>query len=221
MGTTKSLLLTVFVLITCCSYALAQAYDPELFTVCPERSCYVLCPSGDISFCFCISYDGQPLLAPPEEVYLSIECPGELLLLHDSSVKASYLVTEECHSVQGCGREYCWAFQASGCCENATISLHMIGDPTPFYQIEVPIHTLDLDYDCYVTTSDSMIVVENYGSPYHCYDMNCDGVVNSLDTYPWIPMLCAPLCPTHLGHNCSHIIGTKASTWGAIKQIYK
>lgn len=219
MRNNKFTFLTALFLIACCSGASAQTYDPALFSVCPEQSCYVICPAGDISFCFCISYDGQPLLAPPSEVHLSIEC-SETFFCPEPE-KASYLVTDRCCSVEDCGREYCWAFQALGCCENATLSLHMAGDSTSFYQLEVPVHTLDLNLDFYANSYDSLIVAQNYGSPLHCYDMNCSGEVDFFDTSWWIPLLCGLLCYNHVGHNFFNVIEAKTATWSSIKQIYK
>lgn len=196
------------------SSAIYAQYDPALFSVCAEKDCYVICPSGDLCFCFCISYDGEPLMAPPSDVYLMIECATGCLYLCPAECfdKCSFLVSPDCYSVPGCGREYCWFFRAGGCCLEARITLHMKNDPNPFYEIWVPIKSTDIDCDGDVDVADESLFLAAMGTSDVCADLNCDGTVDASDM---------AIFYSHFGHNCEDWIGTEESSWGAIKSIYK
>jgi hypothetical protein len=207
--------LSVIVYTICIS---AQTYDPQLFTVCPELSCYSACPAGDFSFCFCISYDGEPLMAPPSEVFMKIECfSGDLPLCEgDSPDKPSYLVYGTCFNTPRCGRNYCWYVQGSGWCENARISLHMADDPTCFYQEDVFFRSFDVTWDGIADHHDVKVIEDSYGEYVPHLDIACDGVIDIWDI--WWSLY---ITPNHLEHSCSILIGTDESSWGAIKSIYR
>jgi hypothetical protein len=203
----------------------AQTYDPTQFTVCAERSCYTVCPAGDVSFCFCISYKGAPLMAQPADVILKIECgEGNLSPGPDESLeKGSYLVSDHCWSAAGCGREYCWQFRAGGCCPDARFTFHMADDPTPFYEFHAPLHSYDVDASGTADRSDSLLIAGELGTTSPCYDITCDGVVNH-DDLLWTKLL---LCygtaclGSHYGHSWFAPVATQQTTWGAIKAIYR
>ena len=210
--------LTVFSVIALPFDITAQSYDPQLFTVCAELYCYSACPAGDFSFCFCISYDGEPLMASPSEVFMKIECfSGDVPLCEsDSPDKPSYLVYDSCFNTKGCGRSYCWSVQGSGWCENARISLHMANDPTCFYQEDVFIRSFDVTCDGIADHRDVKVIEDSYGAYVPHLDIACDGVIDIWDT--WWSLY---ITPNHLGHSCSILIGTSESSWGAIKSLYK
>lgn len=199
--------------------SMAQVYDPDSFTVCPEQNCYRACPSGDRSFCFCISYKGEPLMASPSDVVLKIECQEFEFNVcgGESWEKSSYLVHDYCFSVQDCGREYCWAFRLWGCCRNATIKLHMIDDTESFYEIDnIVIKTFDVNGDWNADETDRQIIIDHMGmTGYPCLDMNCDGIIDDFDLW-WSDFI-----TNHLGHSCDQWIGTDNRSWGAIKSIYR
>ena len=196
----------------------AQTHDPLLFTVCPEMSCYSVCPAGDISFCFCISYDGEPLMADPADVFMKIECfSGDLPLCEsDSPDKPSFLVYDKCFNTPECGRSYCWYVQGSGWCENARISLHMADDQTCFYQEDVFIRSFDVTWDGIADHRDVKMIEDAYGEYVPRLDITCDGVIDWMDTW-WVLLI----TPNHEGHSCSVLIGTDESSWGAIKSLYE
>lgn len=70
MKQTAVFLLALLVVVILSGVAGSTEYDPALFTICVERGCSFVCPSGDVSFCFCILYDEQPLIAPITDVWL-------------------------------------------------------------------------------------------------------------------------------------------------------
>jgi hypothetical protein len=192
--------------------ALAQ-YDPLCFTVCPEQTCYVACPSGDLSFGFCISYLGEPLLVHHSQVYMKIvcyegciiECPLESL------DKCAYIWYPACVNTPGCGSGYNWAFRIGGCGTQALISLHMLNDPTPFYVANITIKTPDFDCDGKVGQKDENALNSAMGGSAPCYDLNCDGIVDNADLAIFL---------AHKNHNCDQIIGVQELSWGAIKSMY-
>ena len=189
-------------------------YDPALFTVCPEQECYFACPSGDASFCFCILYDGEPLMAPTSDVFMTIECSLGCIYLCPAECldKCSYLVTPNCYSEPGCGREYCWFFRIGGCCEEAYITLHMKNDPTPFFESWESIITPDFDCNGIVNAADDAYITARMGTNDLCADLNCDGIVNAVDY---------GIFSAHMGHSCENWIGTEDASWGEIKTIYR
>ena len=193
--------------------AAAQTWDPALFTVTPEKDCYVVCPAGDLWFCFCIKYDGEPLMAPTSDVWMSIDCgTGDFHLCPAECLdKCAGLVSEDCHSMPGCGREYCWFYRLGGCCEQATITMHMKYDPTPFYTLVVPVKSTDLDGDGVVDAADESLLASMMGTSDACADLNCDGTVDAVDM---------AILLSHAGHGCEQWIGTEDATWGRIKSTY-
>lgn len=195
-----------------------QTYDPGLFTVCPELYCYSSCPAGDFSFCFCISYDGEPLMASPSEVFMKIECfSGDVPLCeNEDSDKPSYLVYDGCFNAPGCGSNYCWYVQGSGWCENGRISLHMADDPTCFYQVDVFLRSFDVTGDGIADHRDVKVIEDSYGEYAPHLDIACDGVIDVWDT--WWSLY---ITPNHDGHSCLNPVGTDESSWGLIKAIYK
>jgi hypothetical protein len=210
----KVMVLSISIIMLALTWNTAVAqYDPLCFAVCPEQTCYVACPSGDLSFGFCISYLGQPLLVHHSQVFMKIvctegcilECPLECL------DKCAYIWYPECVNTPGCGSGYNWAFRIGGCCTQAYISLHMISDPTPFYQACVAIKTPDFNCDGKVGGKDQSDLNSAMGSSAPCYDLNCDGIVDALDM---------AIFTAHWDHNCDQIIGARELTWGAIKSMY-
>lgn len=195
------------------SIAYAQ-YDPALFAVTPEKDCYILCPSGDLSFSFCISYDGQPLAVSAQNVFMKIEClSGSLFICpYECADKCAYIRESDCVASPGGGAEYSWSFRAGGCCEQLQISLHMRDDQTPFYTTTVFLKSPDIDGNGKVDQLDENILLGNMGISEPCSDLNCDGIVNELDHQ---------ILSNHLNHNCNEMIGTQESSWGSIKAIYK
>ena len=181
--------------------------------VCPEKDCYVVCPSGDISFCFCIMQDGVPMTLPVSQVYLKVECLATGLYICPGEVtdKPAYLMDEGCHIDPDCGNEYCWAFQMGGCCLEAKLSLHLEGNPVPFYEEYVVIKSPDINGDGAVTLVDYTIFGERYGSNDVCADLDCDGFVGDSDV---------AIFNVHYQHSCDVLIGTEDATWGSIKTIY-
>ena len=202
------------VLLLCAAGSASAQYDPALFSVCQEQTCYLACPSGDVSFCFCISYDGAPLMAAPSNVFMTIECSYGCLYLCPAECldKCSYLKSGGCYSVPGCGDEYCWFFRIGGCCEEALITLHMKNDPNPFYQQWVTIKTPDFDCNGVVNLVDDTYITGRMGTTDVCADLNCDGIVDAVDY---------GIFTTHYLHSCDNWIGTNDASWGEIKTIYR
>ena len=209
--------LIAFVVVISTAATSAQSYDPSLFTVCEEKSCYTMCPSGDLGFCFCISYDGEPLMVSPSDVYMKIECfSGEIPLCpNDYPDKPAYLVYDQCFETPGCGRDYCWYVQGTGWCEDARISLHMADDPIPFFQLDVYLRSFDVTRDGIADQDDVDEIEGSIGTYYPPYDITCDGIIDIWDTW-WVLYISI----NHEGHSCGNLIGTKESSWGAIKSMY-
>ncbi len=195
-----------------------QTYDPLLFTVCPVGSCHSVCPAGCFAISFYISYDGEPLMADPEDVFMKIECfSGDLPLCDNYSPDApATLAKDDYSSTPGCGRMYCWFVKGSGWCENARISLHMADDPTCFCQWDTFIRSYDVTWDGLVDHRDVMVIEKSYGEYVPHLDITCDGVIDMNDI--WWSLY---ITPNHLGHSCSTVIGTRESSWGAIKCLYE
>jgi hypothetical protein len=193
--------------------AIAQTYDPLCFSVCPEHTCYVACPAGDLSFGFCINYLGEPLLVDKSQVFMTIQCTVGCIYTCalECLDKCAYLSYPACVNVPGCGSGYNWAYRIGGCCTQASISLHMLNDPTPFYQATVAVKTPDFDCDGKVGQKDQNALNSAMGSSTSCYDLNCDGIVNTADLTIFL---------AHKNHNCDQIIGTEDRSWGAIKSMY-
>jgi len=212
------LCLVAFVFVIEASSISAQSYDPSLFTVCEEKSCYTMCPAGDLGFCFCISYDGEPLMVSPSDVYMKTEYfSGEIPLCpNDNPDKPAYLVYDQCFQTPGCGRDYCWYVQGTGWCENARISLHMADDPTSFYQLDVYLRSFDVTWDGIADEDDVEVIENSIGVYVPQLDITCDGVIDIMDTW-WVLIISL----NHEGHSCWNLIGTKESSWGVIKSMYK
>jgi len=202
----------VLLLLTFASTAFAQ-WDPSLFTVTPEKDCYLVCPSGDLSFSFCISYDGEPLQVSGSNVYMTIVClEGNLYLCpYECNDKCAYLREPGCYADPQGGAEYSWAFRAGGCCEQLQISLHMKGESTPFYTTTVVMKSPDINGDGMVNSVDEAIIMNNLGMDDVCSDLNCDWIVDGADHQ---------ILLSHMNHNCDNWIGTEESTWGEIKAYY-
>ncbi|UCD20255.1 MAG: hypothetical protein JSU64_03710 [candidate division WOR-3 bacterium] len=184
------------------------------YSVCPERFCYLACPSGDASFCFCIKYNDEPLQLHTSQVYMKIEClNGSLHVCTGETLdKAAYLRQDTCIVDPGCGGEYCWYFQIGGCCLEALLSLHLKDDPTPFYQELVVIKTPDVSGDGLVDLVDMTLLLDEMGGSSTCYDLNCDGIVDELDL---------EIVDLHFNHYCEQMVDTEESSWGLIKSIYR
>lgn len=205
------LLLSFFVLIG--SGTANAQYDPYLFQVVPETSCYLACPSGDASFCFCIRYDGEPLYAPISDVFMTIECVEGCLHLCPAECldKCSYLKSN-CIQNPGFGSEFCWFFRIGGCCTEAHITLHMKNDPTPFYEADVAIKTPDFDCDGDVDDADQMAILGALGTSSVCHDLDCSGIVDAADV---------AIFQMHYIHECNDWIGAESASWGKIKKVYE
>ena len=54
------------------------------------------------------------------------------------------------------------------------------------------------------------MIMAALGGESACYDLNCDGIVDTVDV---------AIFQAHLGHNCTNWIGNEESSWGAIKSI--
>jgi len=210
MKTVTSLILIAFICVTLLS---ANAYSQ--YQVCPETTCFLACPAGDASFCFCINYNGEPLQLHPSQVYMKIECYSEGLYFCPGELndKPAYLRTDECVVNPECGAEYCWYFQLGGCCDEVLISLHLAGDPDPFYTMWALIKTPDFNGDGNINLSDLGLFGPKVGTTDACYDLNCDGTVDSVHDYA--------ILEDHYLHACDEPIGVEGSTWGSIKSIYK
>ncbi len=209
--------LLIFILISPSSGKAGEASDPstDVYDVCVEQYCHVFCPAGDISLCFCISKNGQPLEAPPSDVLLKIECnQNDLLYLcaGESLEKEAYLSDPSCVEEPGCGTAYCWYFRLGGYCEEARISLRMKGESQPFFQFWFPIRSPDINGDGVVDSADESILTAAYGTNTVKCDLNCDLNVDDSDL---------DILTGHLYHSCENQIGTDESTWGSIKSVYK
>ena len=202
----------IFLILALAGAANAQ-YDPALFSVTEEKDCYVLCPAGDLFFCYCILYDGQPLDLHPSNVYMTIECATGCLevCVGECLDKCGYLRQDNCHNTAGAGAEYCWFFRVGGCCEEAHISLHLKNDPNTFYDQWVSIKTPDFNCDGYVNLADDSYIASVMGTNDVCADLDCDGAVTAVDYALFI---------MHYNHSCEQWIGTEESTWGEIKSFY-
>jgi hypothetical protein len=210
----KANLLSIVLVTLAITWGTAAAqYNPLDFTVCPEQTCYVACPSGDLSFGFCISYLGEPLLLHHSEVWMKIECTEGCIFECplDCLDKCAYLWYPACVNTTGCGSGYNWAFRMGGCCTQATISLHLEYDPTPFYVATVAIKTPDFDCDGKVAKKDQNAITGAIGSTEACYDLNCDGIVDATDL---------AIFNTHMNHACETLVGVEESSWGVIKSMY-
>lgn len=205
--------------------ALAQTYDPDSFAVTPMQGCYNVCPAGDVPFSFCISYRGQPLAAPPSEVMLTLEClDGDIVFWNDVSDKCSYFRSVH-YDAHDCNSEYWWHFLASGCCNDAKVSLRMKDAPTPFYEIHTRVSSFDVNMDGSADAIDSTCIANIECSPpppySFCYDVTCDGNVDETDLWWTIRYLCAPMCAMgHMNHSYLVPMATREATWGAIKALY-
>jgi len=209
MKTVTSLSLIAFICVILLS---ANAYSQ--YEVCPETECFLACPAGDASFCFCINYNGEPLQLHPSQVYMKIECySGGLYTCPTETLdKPAYLRTDECVVNPDCGAEYCWAFQIGGCCEEALISLHLVGDPDPFYTMWTVIKTPDFNGDGNINLSDLSLFALQIGTSNACYDLNCDGIVDNVNDFA--------ILQHHYLHRCEEPIGAEESTWGSVKSFY-
>jgi hypothetical protein len=205
--------LLVFAVILIASGAAYAQYNPALFGVAPETDCYLACPSGDASFSFCISYNGEPLYAPAANVYMTIDCITGCIYLCSAECldKCSYLKSN-CIRNPGFGTEYSWFFRIGGCCTEARITLHMKNDPNTFYEDYIVIKTPDLDCNGVVDANDDALFQTLLGSSDPCGDFNCDGIVDMADY---------AIFSEHYLHSCENLIGTKDASWGAIKTIYR
>ncbi|UCF06128.1 MAG: hypothetical protein JSV33_03625 [bacterium] len=204
--------LGIVFLVTLVSVAVLSANSYSQYVVCPEDTCYLACPSGDASFCYCILYNNEPLQLHPSLVFLTIECPAGLLVCPGESLtKPGYLRQDECHHDPLCGAEYCWFFQLGGCCLEAHIILHL-GDFVPIFDEWVVIKTPDFNADGIVNLADYSLLGDKMGTTDPCYDLNCDGIVDMLD---------ADIFNLHYTHSCEDMIGVEEGSWGSIKSIYK
>jgi len=191
-------------------------WDPDLFSVVPEKDCYVTCPGGDLWFSFCISYDGEPLYIDKSLVYLRIEClSGSDIYIcpYDCNEKCAYIKEYGyCYSDPNGGTEYSWSFKAGGCCEQLQISIRLKDQTEPFYTTTVALKSVDQNGDGVVNIVDENIILANLGGYDYCSDLYCDGVVTGDDHQ---------ILLAHMNHNCDEWIGTEDSSWGAIKSLYK
>jgi hypothetical protein len=195
------------------------------YVVCPENACWVVCPSGDLSFCFCIAdAAGNPLTLPLSEVALEIQCHsgGLYRCAGESLWKQPFLRDPNCVASPGCGAEYCWQFQLGGCCLEATLTLYVWSVDLGWmsiYQQSVVIKSPDITGDGAVNLPDFATFAAAINQPYDvCADLNCDGIVDTEDVLPDDPFAAA--FGIHYQHYCELTIPIDASTWGAIKGLY-
>lgn len=216
-------LATILVIACICVFVQSSSGHSQ-WVVCPETSCYVVCPSGDLSFCYCIGDAlGDPLTLPPASVFLKIVCnSGDLYICPgESLIKASFLRHLPCVVNPGCGAEYCWQFQLGGCCGDATISIHLEDPGAPaIYTHNVMIKSPDYSGDGTVDLIDfAYFSAAIYPEPYDpCFDLNCDGMVDIQDVDPGNPL--GGIFGVHYLHNCNDRISTESSSWGRIKSFY-
>jgi len=191
--------------------AQASACDPSGIEITPVNNCFLFCPAGDIPITFDITYNGDPLPYDMCPVNVALECIDGCINVCPEQTFPCYPDTSWAGSTHIEG-EFSWWIKIGGCCPQLQVTVYLDGDPTPVYQVVVPVKSTDINCDGVVDDQDESTLIAAIGTNNYCADLNCDCTVDETDL---------GILHDHMGHSCEGSVGTENTNWGSIKNLFK